>query len=118
MAKKRTPIPLPFPHQENADGEREPEYEVGKWSGQAHYRCMRCAFDTLDKERMLEHLVEQHSSTVALEELFPSSKPAAQTVRLQEPVKAAGELVPEGDPANGVFEISITEVDDGTTNFG
>lgn len=39
---------------------REPDpddlYEVGSWRGAPHYRCRRCAFDTLDAGNMLAHL--------------------------------------------------------------
>jgi hypothetical protein len=39
---------------------REPEpddpYEVGSWRGMPHFRCRRCAFDTLAAGNMLAHL--------------------------------------------------------------
>jgi hypothetical protein len=39
---------------------REPEpddlYEVGSWRGAPHFRCRRCAFDTLVAANMLAHL--------------------------------------------------------------
>lgn len=44
---------------------REPEpgdlYEVGSWRGVPHFRCRRCAFDTLVASNMLAH-VESHGA--------------------------------------------------------
>jgi len=36
-------------------------YSIGKWAGMEQYRCMHCAFDTLEKGAMLEHLFWVHS---------------------------------------------------------
>ena len=58
----------------NLGGEKLEEYVMAKWAGLNHYRCKKCAFDTLDLRGMLMHLVEQHNSEAALDELFPASE--------------------------------------------
>jgi hypothetical protein len=82
------------------------EYETGSWSGQPQYTCNTCRFDTLDQKRMLEHLVEQHSSLAALETLFPGQPQ-------QEP-----ESITAGEPTSEIYEIEVEEVDDAQNNPG
>lgn len=65
--KKDIPEELPA---ESAAPERE--YEESTWAGQAQCKCRLCAFDTLDKARMLKHLVDVHASMRAPEELVAS----------------------------------------------
>lgn len=58
---------------------REPEpgdlYEVGSWRGVPHFRCRRCAFDTLVAGNMLAHL-DSHGRDVADESVMAGSEPA------------------------------------------
>lgn len=84
----------------------EAEFTTGSWSGQPQFKCKQCPFDTFSRNQMLTHLVEQHGSEAALDELFPASA-EPQAVRLQEPEKPTGDELPAG-----IYEIEIEEVDD------
>lgn len=109
MVKKKTITKKPSP---------AADYGVGEWAGQVQLTCKHCQFDTLAGEAaMLTHLVEAHGSEAALDALFPNRAQVAPAiaVQLREPVKADSEGIPEGDPANGVYEIDIEEVGDGTS---
>jgi hypothetical protein len=46
-----------------------PGYSTSSWSGHAHYHCTVCRFDTLAKATILNHLIVDHDSEAALEEL-------------------------------------------------
>jgi len=61
MAKRK---PIPEPQAPDVH-----EYHVGTWSGQPHYQCRFCMFDTFDRVVILNHLVNEHNSMSALEEL-------------------------------------------------
>ena len=72
-------------------------YSTGEWSGLPQYACLGCAFDTLNLDDMLEHLVLQHSPVSQLQE--------PQT---NQPAEAKDE--------QDFYEISLEEVDDGKNN--
>lgn len=38
-----------------------PQFEMGKWNGIEQFKCAHCAFDTLIKDEMIEHLFWVHS---------------------------------------------------------
>ena len=48
------------------------EYKVTPWGGQDHFSCTLCQgkFDTFNKQAMLEHLVNEHDSEKALNEMY------------------------------------------------
>lgn len=76
-------------------------YTVGQWAGHPQFRCKECAFDTLDLDVMLEHLLRVHS-VIALNESAPPSEPSPPTP------------LPEGEGseverADGIFEIDLKE---------
>jgi hypothetical protein len=61
-------------------------YEVGEWRGVPHFRCRRCAFDTLVAGNMLAHL-DCHGSDVAdgLDELvMAGSEPATNVLEVED----------------------------------
>lgn len=96
MAKKKNPIAAPA---DSLVSEAACEYEAGVWAGIPHHQCKLCHFDTLaGLDVMLTHLVERHSSEMALEALFPSSPTAADPVDLTNDIN------------------QIEEVKDGATN--
>lgn len=35
-------------------------YTVESWAGKPKYQCSRCAFNTLDREGMVEHVITNH----------------------------------------------------------
>jgi hypothetical protein len=93
--------------QHDLGGEKSEEYTTAKWSGMEHYRCKKCAFDTLDLRGMFTHLVEQHNSEAALDALYPA----------QAPLPSASPQMPEehrnlGGGNGNVFEIDLDEKDD------
>jgi hypothetical protein len=108
VAKKKNPIVTTSP----LAGEVEREFTTGLWSGQTQYKCNDCLYDTFNKKQMLTHLVEQHGSMAALEELFPSGS-KSQTVLLQEPERPTSQEFP-----GEVYEIEFEEVEDATNNSG
>jgi hypothetical protein len=73
-------------------------YKVGQWAGHTQYKCKECAFDTLELDVMLDHLLKAHS-VIALDkpQTFPPSPQSTE---------------PGGDDrerADGVFEIDLKE---------
>jgi hypothetical protein len=88
------------------------EFEVRTWAGITQYQCTACAFDTFEKEAMLEHLVNTHNSMSALEELLGSGTSGA------DPLPSASPQMPEEHRNLGgenKFDASATqaaEVDD------
>lgn len=65
-------------------------YEAGIWSGQDHYRCKLCTFDTLHGyPAMLDHLVKAHNSERALEVLVELESPVVPAEILESEVKDA-----------------------------
>lgn len=39
-------------------------FEVGKWASQDHYKCTKCNFDTLSKDKAINHLTKHIMGTV------------------------------------------------------
>ncbi len=61
MAKRKTAVLEPAPEGSRVLVYRRAAaaddlYEVGEWRGVPHFRCRRCAFDTLVAGNMLAHL--------------------------------------------------------------
>lgn len=101
MTKKRM-IRADEPIPERTTG-GEMGYSVGRWAGLTQYKCKQCPFDTLDLDAMLEHLLKQHS-VLAVQE--PMIQPSVTGDALKEP----------GEVAQGIYEVSLEEVLNGTTN--
>lgn len=63
-------------------------YEVGSWRGAPHFRCRRCAFDTLVAGNMLAHVASHEpkrldGSDVADELVVAGSEPAEHSEILE-----------------------------------
>lgn len=78
-------------------------YRVAQWAGMPKYDCKQCAFDSLDLDAMLEHLIERHS-VIAITE--PVEQPEAPGEKLAEP----------DEVAHGIYEISLEEVENATNS--
>jgi hypothetical protein len=101
MGKKRIEIPR---------GETIQEYTIGQWAGIEQHSCAFCAYDTLDgRQAMLEHLLNVHSSTWAMEQLIALE--AAQP--LAEPAKVESLPELEEDQALELYEVDLKEEHDG-----
>lgn len=72
-------------------------YKTGTWANLPHYQCLSCAFDTLDLDEMLAHLVQMHSPASPLSE--PLRDLESGMVILTEP----------DEVAQGIFEIDVKE---------
>lgn len=96
MAKKKKPETI-------IEKPSEELYSVGTWAGMPQYRCCRCAFDTLNLQEMLNHLVGQHDSIGALEELVKAEKDEPQKPAVQQ----AEASLPEGEEE--LFEVELKE---------
>jgi len=56
------PPPLQGASQNPTDlGEEKADYTLGQWNGREQFNCAHCAFDTLIKDEMIEHLFWVHS---------------------------------------------------------
>lgn len=79
MPKKKaiTTEEVPSPQQTPA------EYVNRSWGGLAHYECCSCTFDTFSHTEMLEHLVNNHNSEKALEELCSAESSANQSEEIE-----------------------------------
>lgn len=53
-----------------AKGKGRVEFEIGSWGGMVHFRCASCSFDSFDKHEMFTHLMNEHDSEAALEQLL------------------------------------------------
>ena len=87
-------------------------YSEGVWCGQVKFSCKQCGFDCLNSlELMLEHIMMAHSP---LAHLRPGI-PAPETISLAEPLPAP-QAQPPAEPAQaeGIFEVDLKEVEDGT----
>lgn len=113
--KKAAETKIPDGRKEERDNR---EYTVGLWAGVEQFACSLCAFDVLeDRKAMLEHLMNEHGSEQALEELVrlelsASDAPAEETSESAESASesdidlAAPEIIPPEAPADDedVFE--------------
>lgn len=53
---------------------------VGNWRGVVQYRCRLCPFDTLNRERFLEHFATVHPPLEVIEGAFePAEPPVGET---------------------------------------
>jgi hypothetical protein len=87
----------PSPSPKGEGGQAEIGYTIGQWAGHEQYRCKKCAFDTLELDVMLDHLLRVHSVIASAPLPFPTSPPAP----LQD-----GE---GSERADGIFEIDLKE---------
>lgn len=71
MAKRKTSTEPQVADEVKTEG----GYHIGQWSGQPHYQCRFCMFDTFDRVAILNHLVNEHNSMSALEELYNQGAP-------------------------------------------
>lgn len=88
--RKSNLTPSPFP-----EGKQDiATYVIGTWAGLPQWRCLLCAFDTLDEQEMIEH-AEAHGLGTAI---FPPEPP---------PLDPAPDK--EGEEAD-VFEVELKEI--------
>jgi hypothetical protein len=60
IEERRGELALRAPESTGVPPSRDPRWRVGRWGGHANYECERCAFATLDEERMQEHQRARH----------------------------------------------------------
>lgn len=98
MAKNRKTLPQPDV-QQDAEEQQTIGYITGEWAGRTQYRCRSCAFDCLDLDQMLDHLVDRHS-------------PVAPSIAAHAPgeleEQAHADLQPD-EAAQGIYEIDLKE---------
>lgn len=74
-------------------------YVRNTWAGREHWQCLLCSFDTFDEDALFIHIVAHN---------LGGQKPAAPQA------EAEGESnPPEGEQADGIFEIELEEADNG-----
>lgn len=85
--------------QDKAEEAKIPErgYTTGAWAGKMQYACRACAFDSLDLDVILEHLVRVHA-------IFDLQEPAPLEATPAAPSEEEGE-----QKADGIFEIDLKE---------
>jgi len=85
----------------SANDEAEIGYTIGQWAGKEQYLCRECAFDTLELDVMLEHLLRVHS-VIASTPIPPPFPHQEITDGEREPT----------EKADGLFEIDLKEDQD------
>lgn len=80
------------------------QYEVSKWAGQPHFKCLLCPFDALQLEAIHSHLVNAHNSEKALELVV-----GAEGIKQQPAPEPAAE--PENNRVVAIFEMSEEDVE-------
>jgi hypothetical protein len=68
-------------------------YTVGTWAGKTQYRCVLCAFDTLDEDAIFAHIETHRLGTP------PPTPPQIQSTDLE-----------RGEEVEEVFEVELEEV--------
>jgi hypothetical protein len=76
-------------------------YTTGLWADKTQYRCKSCAWDCLDLDLMLAHLVERHSPL--------AQNPGAGTQALVEPEGPIPTNLQPDEVAQDIYEIDLKE---------
>jgi hypothetical protein len=62
--------PAPVDAPEPPDSGVAPPYTVSSWKGLPNYECSRCAFATVDLDRMNNHWLSEHAPPAPLERII------------------------------------------------
>ena len=53
---------------------------LGNWRGVVQYRCRLCPFDTLDRQRFIEHFAAMHPPLEVIDGFVPADPPVGETL--------------------------------------
>ncbi|MCG3176907.1 MAG: hypothetical protein MOGMAGMI_01871 [Candidatus Omnitrophica bacterium] len=74
MTRAKDPVKAATPKAEEIEG-----VLLGSWRGMVQYRCRLCPFDTLDRQRFIEHFANVHPPLEVIDGFAPADPPVGET---------------------------------------